>query len=162
MNAPPRELKFLVNAPSRELEFCGSITLPRMSRLDRVSNPKAADVIIVVGLVLFAAAILNGLLMSFTDGFTFTSNGVSEPTFKDRVMTFLQSSLSSIAWATQVTAAGVALRIFAQRTPPVAPTPGAPTPGAPKTPVPFDDVPGHLPITIDVVEAPADDDGWRR
>jgi hypothetical protein len=87
-----------------------------MVRLDRFSNAKAADVIIVVGLVLFTAAVLNGLLAAFTNTYSFSPTG-DVPSFKDRLMTFRQSSLSSIAWATQVTAAGVALRIFAQRTP---------------------------------------------
>ncbi len=127
-----------------------------MSRLDRVSNSKAAEIVIVVGLVLFAAAVLNGLLMAFTDGFTFTSDSV-DPSLKDRLMTFLQSALASMAWASLVVAAGIGLRILAQRTPPVAPSPGAPA-----APVPFDDVPVQLPITIDVVEAPADDEVWRR
>lgn len=131
-----------------------------MGRLDRISNSKAADAIIVVGLVLFSAAVLNGLLMSFTNAFSFSANG-DTPSLKDRVLTFLQGSVPSMAWAALVVAAGVGLRIFAQRTPPVAPSPESLAP-----PMPFEDVPVKLPaggpITIDVVQSSADDDVWRR
>ncbi len=80
---------------------------------------------------------------------------------KDRFQTFLNTGTNNMVLSTLVVAAGFALRTLAQRTPPVAPSPESLAP-----PIPFDDVPVQLPpgapITIDVVQSPADDDVWRR
>ena len=131
-----------------------------MSRLDRLSNSKAANIVIVVGLVLFGLAVISGLLNAYSDGYAFSPTG-GEPSFKERMQTFLNMSLNNVILSSLVVAAGCALRVYAQRTPPVAPSPDSLAP-----PVPFDDVPVQLPpggpITIDVLQSPADDDVWRR
>jgi hypothetical protein len=127
-----------------------------MSRLDRVSNTKAANIIIVVGLVLFGTSVLYGLLNTFSNQYTFSPTG-GDPSLKDRLQIFLNSSLNYLPWSALVVAAGFALRTYAQRTPPVAPSPESLAP-----PVPFEDMPVQLPITIDVVSGPVDDDVWRR
>lgn len=134
-----------------------------MGRLDRISNSKAANIVIVAGLVIMGAAVLSGLLNAQSDQFNFASAS-GEVALTERLQTFLNTAMNGAPIGALVVAVGFALRTMSQRTPPVAPTPGAS--GTPTLPVPFEDVPVQLPnlspITIDVVQSPADDDVWRR
>jgi hypothetical protein len=129
-----------------------------MSRLDRVSTSKAATIIIVAGLVLFGCAVLAGVLTAWSNNYSFSPNG-GDPALKDRLLTFFQAALLTMIWAVLVVAAGFALRAFGER-------PSGQTPDASAPPIPFEDVPVRLPagepITIDVVQGPADDEVWRR
>ncbi len=129
-----------------------------MSRLDRVSTARAANAIIIVGLLLVAGSVLAALMNAYSDQYVFAPTG-GAPGFNDRLRTFLNAVLEGGPRSVLVVAAGFALRTYAQRTPPVAALPQEP-------PVPFEDLPVRLPegqpITIDVVQASVDDEVWRR
>jgi hypothetical protein len=125
-----------------------------MSRLDRLSNTKVANIAIVVGLVLIAACILNGLLNAYS--FQYYASG-SDPALKDRLEVFLNSTMNSLPMSALVVAAGFALRMLAQRTALVATSAAASTRAGQ-----FEDVPEQSAITVDPVSEPTSDDFWRR
>ena len=122
-----------------------------MSRLDRVSNTKAANIVIVVGLVLFGATIAIGLL------YVLPMSKDGNPSLLERLRFFFALVLNSLPLWALVVAAGFALRVLAERTPAVATPTVTVTP-----PVPVGDMPAQSPITTELMQAPADDRVWRR
>jgi hypothetical protein len=125
-----------------------------MSRLDRWSNKKVADIVIVVGLVLLAAGIINGVLNAYS--FQYFQPG-SDPSFTDRLQVFLNAGLNSLPWSALVFASGCALRMVAQRTSSEVASAATPT-----DPGPFGDTLSQSPLVIDRTPAPPNDDIWRR
>lgn len=100
----------------------GSQQTPRAGRrrLDRISLERAANVVIVLGLVLCVAVLVNAVLSAYQDkvyGDQFFGPGTSLR-FWQRVQYFLQATVNFLPWAVLVVAAGFALRAHAGRIPP--------------------------------------------
>jgi hypothetical protein len=121
-----------------------------MNRINRVSNTKAANVVILVGLASLAGSIVGGLLDSYSSQYY---QGGAHPSLKDHLQTFLNFAMNSLPLGALVVAAGFALRMLAQRTQEVG--------GSAETVMPHVP-PAQVSVTADRLDGLSGDDVWRR
>jgi hypothetical protein len=130
------------------------------SRLDRVDAARAANWIIIAGLVLVGCSVLASGLNAFHDGlFGFAGGGTPKPTFLDRFQVFVGNVAQNASWAMLVVAAGFAVRVSATRPQPPLVLPPLPEPELPTSPV---QLPDKVATQVVLVEPSADDEIWRR
>jgi hypothetical protein len=101
--------------------------MTRTKILDRIPLHRAANWLIISGLVLSVCAVAVSLINAYQDklfGTQFFGPG-SEFTGWQRIQSFLQNLIGSVPWTLLVVAAGFALRAWAGRMPP-APAPPKP------------------------------------